>query len=1049
MLCIFLFATFLLIGGNLRADWSERSASFHYNHTGSGLTPIAIAESPDGWLWIATETGFFRFGGRRYFPLIAPAGIDLSRPKGLAIGPGPTIWLATANGLFRWDEGKITMAIRQSTEAVLVSQRGNVFAISKRSQPSARELSALHVLLKGSKSWIEIPTSEPNPALRQNHRGLILFPHGVRINTIDEDRLIQSVQQGRSPALALSASPGLGDTRSARALWRDAIQDSKGVIWGRAGTDVYSSTDGKISRFDAFTTNPGRFQDTFYEDSQNRIWVMGRRLQIAERSVLSDAPAWCRSFKDVTAMFEDSQGTLWIGQERQGLTAVIDDHVLQRWDQADGVERGVESIARGRDGALFAATPKGLRRLDSTTWKWQAWGGLEERFTSVATTAAGGLLAVPKQPERLGPFSFFEYESSVQPTNRKNVLWNTNLAYFRPRLAVSGPRGAEWLAGVEETFERHSDSPWKEVVIPGGSYVSDIQPESDGSAYLGHENGVSRCRDSSCQPVIRLSDGLLNHRVRSITVKPNQIWIAYRTEGGFSLYTKSGNSWLPRHFLASEGYGPLDTHFLRKDVRGWIWRGTPDGVFVCDGIHLEPENWIQLRFGQDPKDSDANLYGFFEESPQSILIGTASGVVRIFPRQDWFSSVAPQLAGLRANDIPLPEIPMDRFPVGTSLELDFALPGQWPFLTRPITFRLRPLETNWTHSSGGNLKFPRLSFPLRKQLQLEIRGASQPLSIPVSGVYDIWASATAILFPVLGAPSFWWLRRRRAARQLDAERREYAIEKQRFLDSRRAFEPSPADWTGTTLTDRFTIDYLVARGGFATVYRGTDQMNQSPVAIKILHPIQREAQWRQRRFAAEVDALARLDHPGILRLFTHGEASPDQPFLVTEWIEGQTLRAALANGPLEPSRAHKLIADLAESLAAAHSSGILHRDLKPENIMLRICDGIESPVLIDFGIATIVSLEDPAYSTQLAGSLGYVAPERWFGPASPASDVYSLAAIAVELYSGTRYADSSTKPESFHHLFPPNLSELIHRSLCIDPKDRPANAEDFLARWNR
>lgn len=164
---------------------------------------------------------------------------------------------------------------------------------------------------------------------------------------------------------------------------------------------------------------------------------------------------------------------------------------------------------------------------------------------------------------------------------------------------------------------------------------------------------------------------------------------------------------------------------------------------------------------------------------------------------------------------------------------------------------------------------------------------------------------------------------------------------------------------------------------------------------------------------------------------------------------GANLRQALIDGPLDPSRAHKLMLAIAEALAAAHSEGVLHRDLKPENIMLRVTDGLESPVLIDFGIATQTGLEEPAQSTQLAGSLGYVAPERWFGPASPASDIYSLAAVALEMYTGTRYADSSAISESLGSVVPEYLALLIRACLSIDPKERPQSAEEFNSRFTQ
>ena len=1046
MVLILLSGLLLLFGLNLNADWTERSPRLSFHHTGSDLTPLVIRQSPDGWLWIAAKQGFFRFDGHRFFPLVAPAGMDLSEPRDIAVGPGSTVWLGTAKGLYRWEADSLTLALPLRIENVMVSRRGYVYVSGTEPIAFTRAIVKLFVLAPDQKTWREIEAYEPT-TLTIDRRGNLLCTNQVQVARIDEDALRNSIQRGQRLDKVVSNFPGLGDSHATRALWRDLARDSTGGIWARAGTEVYHSLRGTVQRYSVQPLDQARIHDTFFEDSRNRLWVMGAKLQLAIPDGLIGAPRWTQAFRNITALFEDNRGTLWIGQESQGLTAVLDDHVLMRWDQSAGLESSVNSIARDAQGTLFAGTDAGIRWLDGATGNWVPWGDLKQRIPSLVVTASGSLLATPKHPEPLGAYSFFEYSSTQQPASRKNFLWDNHPAYFRPRLAVSAPDGVDWLAAVEQAYRRNRGGDWKPVFITGGNYISDIQPVAKGEAYVGHENGVSYCRENNCQPVIRMPDGLLNFRVRSIAVKPDEIWIAYRTNGGFSRYQKTGDRWQARHFLATEGYGPPDTHFLRKDARGWIWRGTPEGVFVCDGVHVEPEDWIQLRFGSGPKDSDANLYGFFEESPESLLIGTAAGVVRIFPRSDWFAPTPPRLVGVRANGESLRSLPPDRLPANAALELDFARPGEWPFLTRQLRYRMRPHETSWTLSTDGTLRYPRLAHPFRRELQLELSGLSKAIVIPVQGIYDFWAGVTGILLPVASGGSIWWFRRRRAARRLEAERAEYEREKQKFLEAQRLSNSSLFDWTGTTLSGRYMVESLVARGGFASVYRGTDQSNQAAVAVKVLHPIQRETEWRQRRFVAEVETLTRLKHPGILQLYTHGEAAPGQPFLVTEWIEGQTLRAALADGPLAPGRAHKLIADLAEALATAHTDGVLHRDLKPENIMLRIRDGIESPVLIDFGIATIAELEDPAHSTQLAGSLGYVAPERWFGPASPASDVYSLAAIAIELYTGTRYADSGNKVENLQLLFAGEQRELIRSSLSLDPKERPADAGEFLRRW--
>jgi serine/threonine-protein kinase len=250
--------------------------------------------------------------------------------------------------------------------------------------------------------------------------------------------------------------------------------------------------------------------------------------------------------------------------------------------------------------------------------------------------------------------------------------------------------------------------------------------------------------------------------------------------------------------------------------------------------------------------------------------------------------------------------------------------------------------------------------------------------------------------------------------------------------------------SGQCLDGRFLLQELLATGGFAEVYRAADLANASePVAVKLLHPLRDHAEWRRRRFRQEVAALQKLDHKGIVRIRHAGEASAVRPYVVMEFIDGITLRSLLSDGPLEWHRAANLLNQIGEALATAHQAGILHRDLKPENVMV-LDAGLpsEKTKLIDFGIANTEIDEVRTQTTQLAGSPGYVAPERWLGRQSRASDIFSLAAVATEMLTG------SPTPDRLDSL-PPNLAELLSAGVAYDPAKRPTDAAVFAAELSR
>ena len=163
--------------------------------------------------------------------------------------------------------------------------------------------------------------------------------------------------------------------------------------------------------------------------------------------------------------------------------------------------------------------------------------------------------------------------------------------------------------------------------------------------------------------------------------------------------------------------------------------------------------------------------------------------------------------------------------------------------------------------------------------------------------------------------------------------RAYWEEKRRFLENRD--QERAEDWSGRTLEKRFLLEARIAAGGFASIYRAQDLANSAGmVAVKLLDPMRDNEEWRRRRFAEEVAALQKLNHPGIVRILHAGEAAPDQPYLAMEFIDGITLREMMGGGPLDFDRAANLLEQIGEALATAHHAGILHRDLKPENVML-------------------------------------------------------------------------------------------------------------------
>src|SRR5713101_9902115 len=201
----------------------------------------------------------------------------------------------------------------------------------------------------------------------------------------------------------------------------------------------------------------------------------------------------------------------------------------------------------------------------------------------------------------------------------------------------------------------------------------------------------------------------------------------------------------------------------------------------------------------------------------------------------------------------------------------------------------------------------------------------------------------------------------------------------------------------------------IGAGGMGEVYRARDPRLGRDVAIKVLPDSMVVDLSRLQRFQQEARAVAALSHPNIVAVFDVG-VDP-VPFLVSELLEGETLRTRLARGPLPAKTSIDLALQLVAGLAAAHARRIVHRDLKPENIFVTR-DGTLK--ILDFGLAKasapgFMPLEGGAATISVTmpgvvlGTAGYMAPEQVRGEAAdPRSDVFAVGAILYEMVTGDR-----------------------------------------------
>ncbi len=272
--------------------------------------------------------------------------------------------------------------------------------------------------------------------------------------------------------------------------------------------------------------------------------------------------------------------------------------------------------------------------------------------------------------------------------------------------------------------------------------------------------------------------------------------------------------------------------------------------------------------------------------------------------------------------------------------------------------------------------------------------------------------------------------------------------------------------TPGTKIDGYEILGPLGAGGMGEVYRARDAALKRDVAIKVLPEYWSRDPERLRRFELEARATAALNHPNIVSIFHVGQ-NDGSPYIVTELLQGESLRERLRKGPMRLREVLDHGVELARGLAAAHDAGIVHRDLKPENIFVTKDGRIK---ILDFGLAKLdptkaastdaetVSLEPQSHPGQVLGTVGYMSPEQVRGlVADSRSDIFAVGVILYEMLTGkaafrkatsaeTMTAILNEDPPAVSQLAPtvsPGLQRVVNRCLAKSPDKRFQHASDL------
>lgn len=263
---------------------------------------------------------------------------------------------------------------------------------------------------------------------------------------------------------------------------------------------------------------------------------------------------------------------------------------------------------------------------------------------------------------------------------------------------------------------------------------------------------------------------------------------------------------------------------------------------------------------------------------------------------------------------------------------------------------------------------------------------------------------------------------------------------------------------GNVLADRYKLLGRIGEGGMATIWTALDSVMGRQVVLKVLHSAYINPGAPLARFEQESKLLARLSHPNIVRVYDAGTLRNKQPYMVMEYVRGESLADILfREGTLPLSMVLKVLIQVCSGLEAAHEAGIVHRDLKPENILVHDDLGkIDAVKIVDFGIARMMNSNTRLTRTEaVIGTTAYLSPEHLFDlPVDGRADVYALGIIMFELLTGEppfvaetaeavmlkHITDEPPLASAKRHDLNPLVDQVILRTLQKAPERRYSSA---------
>jgi len=715
-------------------------------------TILALHQDRQGFLWISTEGGIFRYDGDRFRPFSAFSGAKTGYTYSMHSSSDGQFWTGSGAGLFRWNGDR------------LVSVPGFEDVSLESGQAIASDDTNLYVATPfGLRSMPLAGRGPPRPVSSvPSYSVLVAADRTVWFGC---GTLLCSLRDEREQVWA-------GDRGVTGGPWRSIAEDTAGRVWIRSN-DTVLVRDPAGQAFHAVRNLPA------LDSSRGSLLVSNRLGQVLiphYGGLMICGGDDCRNYgpesglrrTEVLSALQDREGSVWIGYSGHGLARWLGRDQWQSFAEEEGLTNpGIWRIVRDAAGDLWIGTSRGLFHGLPVGGRW--------RFQR--TDAVGDLTVYGLAAEQDGSLWVGTFQPGADGLVRYNPRTREKRVYRPsqplPRFSITqlsrDDTGTIWVAGRDGLLR----------LLPGRARLEPVPLPLDGAAitevictsrglFVAGKKGLY-IQQGAARRLLTVADGLKDNFVQSITIGPDgALWIAYFSPLGITRIEVDGGNVQPRHYTADDGLPGNVVYSQFFDARGRHWLGTDNGVAVLDG-----NRWIRYDTSDGLVWNDCNAHAYLPEADGAVWVGTSAGLARFQPAARPESGLpATLITSVLRNDQPARNTDFDS--ATRSLALRFTILS-YQRQTTTFRYRIGTGSSSWMDTQTREVRFAELP---PGSYRFEVQGEAAPGVWGRSGLLQFrirppwfrsWPCQAGLFLVLVGLVWLWWRQREIRQRTIRAD----------------------------------------------------------------------------------------------------------------------------------------------------------------------------------------------------------------------------------------------------------------------------------------